>query len=325
MRSVAHGLVVLWGALTLVFFLFSLVPDPARQVAGQNEREDVVAAFRAKHGLDLPVHKRYLNFLMDVSPVGPDGFKRPSLGRSFLSDRPVESAIGEALMPTMLLAVGAMSFALVLGVAIGLFLAFRGDGALSRWVLGFASLGMSAPSFVMAILIAWLFGHILNEWTGLPMTGGWIEVDPFYGPQLAPRHAILPMLTLGIRPLSVVIQLSRNAALEVLGQSYIRTAKSKGLSIRRIAWFHVLRNALNPVLTSASGWFATLLAGAVFVEYVFGWQGMGLLMFKALESGDLPVVMGCVSVIAVVFVIINSGMEGIYRLLDPRVGARTGE
>lgn len=321
MRSIAHGLLVLWGALTLVFFLFSLVPDPARQIAGQNEREDVVAAFRAKHGLDLPVHIRYLRFLSAASPVGRDGFKMPSLGRSFLSDRPVESAIAEALLPTMMLAVGAMVLALVFGVVVGMMLAFQGDGALSRWVLGMASLGMSAPSFVMAILVAWLFGHVLHAWTGLPMTGGWIEVDPFHGPQLALRHAILPMLTLGIRPLSVVIQLSRNAALEVLGHSYIRTARSKGLSTLRIAWHHVLRNALNPVLTSASGWFATLLAGAVFVEYVFGWQGMGLLMFKALESGDLPVVMGCVAVIATIFVVINAGMEGMYRLLDPRVAS----
>lgn len=321
MRAVVHGLVVLWGALTLVFFLFSLVPDPARQIAGQNEREDVVEAFRAKHGLDKPVHLRYLNFLSDLSPLGREGFKRPTLGRSFLSDRPVESAISEALMPTMMLAVGAMAFALVIGVTLGLLLVFQGEGMLSRVVLGFASLGMSAPSFVMAILVAWLFGHVLHQWTGLPMTGGWIEVDPFYGPQLAPRHAILPMMTLGIRPLSVVIQLSRNAALEVLDQSYIRTARSKGLSTWHIALKHVLRNALNPVLTSASGWFATLLAGAVFVEYVFGWQGMGLLMFQALESGDLPVVMGCVAMIATVFVLINSGMESIYRLLDPRVAS----
>jgi peptide/nickel transport system permease protein len=127
------------------------------------------------------------------------------------------------------------------------------------------------------------------------------------------------MLTLAIRPLSVIIQLSRNAAMDVLDQSYIRTARSKGIGKWAIATRHVLRNALNPVLTSASGWVATLLAGAVFVEFVFGWQGMGLLMFKALESGDLPVVMGCVAVIATLFVVINVGMEWLYGILDPRV------
>ena len=319
LRQFLHGCWVLLGALTLVFFLFSFVPDPARQVAGQNEREEVVEAFRAKHGLNQPILMRYGRFLLGLSPIGSGGFKAPTLGRSFLSDRPVESAIRDALGPTMLLAAGAMSFALLFGVAIGLWLALAGDGTWGRWVLGLAALGMSAPSFVMAILVAWLFGHVLHRWTGLPMTGGWLEVDPFHGPQVAMRHAILPMLTLAIRPLSVIIQLSRNAAMEVLDQSYIRTARSKGIGKWAIATRHVLRNALNPVLTSASGWVATLLAGAVFVEFVFGWQGMGLLMFKALESGDLPVVMGCVAVIATLFVVINVGMEWLYGILDPRV------
>lgn len=318
-RPFLHGCGVLWGALTLVFFLFSMVPDPARQIAGQNEREEVVEAFRAKHGLDQPLGKRYMRFMYDLSPVGTTGLKWPSLGRSYLSDRPVEMAIVQAMGPTLVLAVGAMILALVLGIAVGMILAFTGDHAIGRWVLGLAALGMSAPSFVMAILVAWLFGHMLHAYTGLPMTGGWKEVDPFFGPRLALKNAILPMLTLGIRPLSVVIQLTRNAALEVLGQSYIRTARSKGLSNWKLACSHVLRNALNPVLTSASGWLATLLAGAVFVEFVFGWQGMGLLMFNSLESGDLPMVMGCVAVVATVFVLVNLGMEWVYARLDPRL------
>jgi len=181
------------------------------------------------------------------------------------------------------------------------------------------SLGMSAPSFVMAILISWFFGSVLHHWTGLPMTGGLIEVDPFEGPRFAWRHAILPALALGIRPVSVVTQLTRNAVLDVLGATYIRTARSKGISNSRIFFKHVLRNALNPVLTAASGWFASMLAGAVFIEFVFGWQGMGLLMFRALEVGDLPIVMGCVAVIATVFVLVNAVVDVCYGILDPRV------
>jgi peptide/nickel transport system permease protein len=171
----------------------------------------------------------------------------------------------------------------------------------------------------MAILVSWFFGSVCHAWTGLSMTGGLWEVHPFDGPHLAWENAILPALTLGVRPLSVVLQLTRNSAADVLSSSYIRTAKSKGLSSWRIVLHHTLRNALNPVVTAASGWFASMLAGAVFVEYVFGWQGLGMLMFRALEQSDLPVVMGCVASVALTFVIVNVLVDQIYRVLDPRV------
>jgi len=324
LRRVLRGLGVLWGTLTLVFVLFSFVPDPARQLAGQNESEAAVAALRTKWGLDRPWPERYGAFLLGLSPVRPDasGTWRvlpPDLGRSYLTDRPVSEALAEALPGTLLLASVAMAAALAVGIGIGLLLAAHPG---SRWdtaVLGVAALGMSAPSFVVALAVAWLFGSVLHAWTGLPMTGGMVRVDPFTGPELAWSHAVLPAATLALRPLSVVIQLTRNAALEVLETSYIRTARSKGLSTVRVFSHHVVRNALNPVLTAASGWFAGMLAGAVFVEFVFGWKGMGMLMFRALEQNDLPTVLGCVAVVAVTFVVLNAAMEGAYRLLDPRV------
>tara|TARA_B100000683_G_scaffold188220_1_gene181501 strand:- start:145 stop:603 length:459 start_codon:yes stop_codon:yes gene_type:complete len=151
------------------------------------------------------------------------------------------------------------------------------------------------------------------------MTGGMIVVDPFEGPKLALSHIILPALTLGIRPLAVIVQLSRNSALEILDQPFIRTAKAKGLSKSRIIFKHILRNSLNPVITAASGWFASLLAGAIFVEFVFGWKGIGLLMFTSLEKGDLPLVMGCTVIIAIVFVVVNIIVDLLYGVLDPRV------
>ena len=318
-----HGLGVLWGALTLVFLLFSFVPDPARELAGQNEREEVVQAIREKHGLDDALHVRYARFFTGLIPISmdPDGWTWTGidLGRSFVSDRDVAEAIFQALPPTFLLATTAMVLALILGVSVGLWLAHTMGSWWDRWILGFASLGMSAPSFVMAILMSWFFGSVCHEWTGLSMTGGLWEVDPFRGPQLSWRNAILPALTLGVRPLSVVLQLTRNSAAEVLRSSYIRTARSKGMSTRRLILRHTLRNSLNPVVTAASGWFASMLAGAVFVEYVFGWQGLGMLMFRALERSDLPMVMGCVSSVALTFVLINVLVDQVYRLLDPRV------
>lgn len=311
LKRLRQGLGVLIGTLTLVFLIFSFVPDPARELAGQNEREDVVQAFRVKHGLDKPVHMRYLNFIAGAITL--------DLGNSYITDRPVTESISDSLPATILLAVVAMLFATIIGVAIGLWLAARGESRLGDFILSVCALGMSAPSFVVAIIVAWLFGYVLHSYTGLPMTGGMVVVDPFEGPKLAFAHIILPAFTLGVRPLAVVIQLTRNSALEVLSQPYIRTAKAKGLSKSRIIMKHVLRNSLNPVLTATSGWFASMLAGAVFVEFVFGWKGMGLLMFQSLERGDLPVVMGCTIVIATIFVLVNVCVDILYAVLDPRV------
>ncbi|MDA0729486.1 MAG: ABC transporter permease [Bacteroidetes bacterium] len=324
LRRLVQSAGVLWGSLTLVFLIFSQVPDPARAIAGQNERAEAVAAFRATHGLDLPVVERYIQFMAGLLPWGPTdsgdwGWKIPSLGKSYLGERPVVEALAEALPATMLLAVTAMGLALCVGIVVGLWLAWIGEGRVARWVIGGAALGMSAPSFFVALLVAWLLGHVWHEYTGLPVTGGWRVIHPFQGPQVAWKHLILPALTLGVRPLSVVIQLTRNAAADVLNESYIRTARAKGVSGPRLMFKHVLRNAMNPVITAASGWFAGMLAGAVFVEFVFGWNGMGLLMFRALEQGDLPMVMGGVLVIATTFVLVNVVVDAMYGWLDPRV------
>ena len=311
LKRLLQGLGVLLGTLTLVFFIFSFVPDPARELAGQAERESVVQAFRHKHGLDQPLHFRYISFISNAV--------QGDLGSSYITDRPVMESIKDALPATLILASVAMFFATLFGIAIGLVLALFPNSKMGDLVLSICALGMSAPSFVVAILVAWLFGYVLHSYTQLPMTGGMIIVDPFEGPRLAWAHLILPAFTLGIRPLAVIIQLSRNSAIEVLSQPYIRTAKAKGLSRSRILFRHVLRNSLNPVLTATSGWFASMLAGAVFVEFVFGWKGMGLLMFNALERGDLPIVMGCTLVISTIFVLVNVGVDILYGILDPRV------
>lgn len=324
LKRLWQGIGVLIGTLTLVFAIFVWVPDPARELAGQNEREEVVEAFRIKHGLDKPVVTRYFNYMSALVPFGAKddgefGFRAPNLGISFITERPVSGAIGDALPATLLLACVAMLFASIFGIAIGLAIAVNGPSKFGDFIISICALGMSAPSFVVAIIVAWLFGYVLHAYTGLPMTGGMVVVDPFEGPKLALAHIILPALTLGIRPLAVIVQLSRNSALEVLDQPFIRTAKAKGLSKSRIIFKHVLRNSLNPVITATSGWFASMLAGAVFVEFVFGWKGMGLLMFSSLEKGDLPVVMGCTIVIATVFVVVNIVVDLLYGVLDPRV------
>jgi peptide/nickel transport system permease protein len=178
---------------------------------------------------------------------------------------------------------------------------------------------MSAPSFLVGLIVAWLFGYVLTSYTGLLPSGSLYDIDVWEGETLKIKNLILPAVTLGIRPLSIIIQLTRSSLLEVLSQDFIRTAKAKGLSNRKIIFKHALKNALNPVITAISGWFASLMAGAVFVEKIFSWKGIGFEVVEALSKNDLPVVMGATIIFAVIFVIINIVVDIIYGVLDPRV------
>jgi peptide/nickel transport system permease protein len=179
---------------------------------------------------------------------------------------------------------------------------------------------MSLPSFFVAILNAWIFAFVLAEITGLNMFGSMYTVDDFgEGEYLDLKNLILPAFTLGIRPLAIVVQLTRSSLLEVFSQDFIRTARAKGLSEYRVIIKHALRNALNPVITAISGWFASLMAGAVFVEYVFDWKGIGVVIVEALEKYDFPVIMGAVLFISIILVFINIFVDIIYGYLDPRI------
>jgi peptide/nickel transport system permease protein len=179
---------------------------------------------------------------------------------------------------------------------------------------------MSLPSFFSAILAAWIFGFLLHEFTGLEMSGSLYELDDFGEDNvLKLKNLILPAFVLGIRPLAVVTQLMRNSLLEVFNQDYITTARAKGLNAFQVITKHALKNALNPVVTAVSGWFASLLAGAVFVEYIFSWNGLGKEIVNALNTLDLPVIMGAVLIIALTFVIINILVDFIYSYLDPKI------
>jgi peptide/nickel transport system permease protein len=172
----------------------------------------------------------------------------------------------------------------------------------------------------MGIIIAYIFGFLLSDWTGLHINGNWFDVDEITGERKWTLHnLILPAFTLGIRPLAIITQLTRSAMLDVLSQDYIRTAFAKGLGKIKVIWKHALRNALNPVITAVTGWFAELLAGAFFVEYIFGWKGIGKITVDALEKLDFPVVMGSVLISATFFIVINILADILYGVVDPRV------
>lgn len=326
LKKTAYGLLVMLGVVSLIFVLFNILPgDPARMMLGQNADQESIDLLHKELGLDKPLGIRYLRYLNDLSPVGIDhegnlGFKLPELGRSYQSDRSVSSILAEAFPNTILLALVSITMAFVLGVLFGSVAAIYKDTWIEKAILLVTSLGMSLPSFFAAILIAWIFAFLLAEYTGLSMFGSLYGVDDFgRGEYVDLKNIILPAVTLGIRPLSVICELTKSTMKEVLQQDYIRTAKAKGLSMFKIIKNHALRNTLNPVVSSISSWFASLLAGAVFVEYIFDWKGVGVVIVDSLEKYDFPVLMGTLIVICIMLVIINILTDIVYAFLDPRI------
>lgn len=325
-RKIGYGLLVMLGVITLIFVLFNILPgDPARMMLGQNADQESIDMIHKELGLDKPLPIQYLDYLNDLSPIGVDengdfGFKSPNLRRSYQSGRTVASILGESFPNTILLALVSIAFAFVVGVTLGSLAAIYSDTWLEKAILLITSFGMSLPSFFAAILIAWFFAFVLADYTGLSMFGSLYSVDDFgNGEYIDLKNLILPALTLGIRPLSVICELTKSTMSEVLQQDYIRTAKAKGLSKFQIIRKHALRNTLNPVVSSISGWFASLIAGAVFVEYIFDWKGVGVVIVDSLEKYDFPVLMGALIVICVMLIIINILTDIIHAMLDPRI------
>lgn len=339
-RRSFYGLLVLLGVVVTVFFLFQGFGDPSRLVIGQRADAATQENIRKEMYLDQPRWKQFVLYLDDISPIGIHtrdeirdkglrglfiggkttiGFKWPYLRRSYQSKREVWDILMEALPGTLVLAMAAMLLATVLGIGLGVLAAVKKNTWMDTSAIFVSVLGISAPSFFMGILIAYVLGFVLSGVTGLHMTGSLFDTDPFAGRQLQLRNLILPALTLGIRPLAIIAQLTRGSLLDTLDQDYIRTAYAKGLPARTVVLKHALRNGLNPVITAITGWFAELLAGAFFVESIFGWKGIGKVTVDALEKLDFPVVMGSVLVSSFFFIVVGVLSDLLYGLIDPRV------
>lgn len=352
LKRLFYGFLVMFGVITVVFLLFNVLPgDPARMMLGQRADITSVEAINKDLGRDKPTIVQYFNYLNDLSPVSvhniddPKSYwyldsnkyssavklfdiskhsqmvlKLPYLRRSYQSKKKVSEIISEAFPNTFILATVAIGFALILGIFIGVLCAVKKNSFFDKLSLVMSVFGMSLPSFFAAILAAWIFAYLLGSITGLNMFGSLFNVDDFgNGEYLSLKNLILPAITLGIRPLAIVVELTRNSVLEVLSQDYIRTAKAKGLSNFKVITKHALKNAMNPVVTAISGWFASLMAGAVFIEVVFNWRGIGMVIVESLEKYDFPVVMGAVLFVSVVLVFINIFVDIIYGYLDPRI------
>ncbi|HNF71777.1 MAG TPA: ABC transporter permease [Chitinophagaceae bacterium] len=348
LRKGWHALSVLLGVIAIVFFMFFVVlpADPARLTMGQRGDARSLEAIRKEFYLDRPVWQQFILYLNDLSPLSVYEsndelqekyhalplfhlnnnnvlvWKAPYLRRSFQTKKEVLDMLTDSFPGTFILATLAMAIASVLGILLGILAAVRQHTWLDRSALFISISGISAPSFFAGILMAWIFGFLLKPYTGLSIISPMWDFEPYETPRFLWKSLILPVCTLAIRPMAIIVQITRSALLDVLSQDYIRTAKAKGLSRARIIWKHALRNALNPVITSISGWFAELLAGSFFIEYIFGWKGLGKITVDALNKFDFPVVMGSVLFTSLIFIIMNILVDVLCRAVDPRIQER---
>ena len=350
LAQIGYLITVLFGVITLVFFLFNVLPgDPAQMMVGQRSNAKTIQNIRVEYGFNQPLYKQYLVYLNDLSPVSfvnknSVGFgfssnrykryrtimrfnsgvsvilKMPYLRKSYQSKQDVSELIRDTLPNSLILAFVSIVIAAILGIVLGIIVAYHKNTLIDKAIVSLSAFGMSLPSFFAAIIIGWIFAFLLHKYTGLNLTGSIMEVDSYgMGEKLALQNMILPVITLAIRPLSVFVQLTRNSLLDEMSSDYFLTAKAKGLSTISAIKKHALKNALNPLITTISGWFASMIAGVVFVEYIFGWKGIGYLMVQSLNNYDFPVLMGCILVIAFLFLIINILVDIAYRILDPRI------
>ncbi|MCX7697252.1 MAG: ABC transporter permease [Bacteroidales bacterium] len=348
LKQSIQGLLILWGTATILFFIFHALPsDPARLLLGQRSDLKTEMAIRKELGLDLPLWKQYILYLNDLSFLGFSSvdensqlfrvkedeifillklgklnfiLKKINLKNSYQTGRPVLNTILNFFPATLWLAVFSLTLAFLIGVLLGVLAAYNKDTWMDRTIIALSVTGMSVPSFFAALLILYVFAYVLGDITGLPMFGNLYEIDLATGEsRLSLLHIILPGITLAIRPLAIFVSLTRNAVLEQMPLDYVIYARSRGLSERTIFWRHILKNSLNPVLTHATGWFASILAGSIFVEYVFDYKGIGFLIVQSLEKYDLPLLMGCLLFVSFFMILINFAMDLVYRALDPRI------
>ena len=324
-----------------ILFFVLLPADPARLTMGQRSDAKSLANTRKELNLDKPLPTQFLLYLNDLTPLAVHklseqekydfsplfkmgdssvlAIKTPYLRRSYQTKKEVSAMLVDAFPGTFILAFLSIIVATILGIFLGTIAALKQNTWVDTTAIFTSVLGISAPSFFAGILIAYFFGFLLKDYTGLSIVSPMWDYSPYGERHLILKSLILPVFTLSIRPLAIIVQITRSSMLDVLNQDFIRTAYAKGLSKQMVLWKHALRNALNPVITSISGWFAELLAGSFFIEYIFGWKGIGKITVDALNKFDFPVVMGAVLFTAILFIIINIFVDVLYGIVDPRI------
>jgi len=347
-RKMVYAIFVMFGVIVVSFFLFEVLPgDPARFLMGQRADAETIRVIRKELGLDYPLLVRFGALINDLSPIsihnnyddespiyiGKGSYKYvkivsagkydivvkvPYLRRSFVTRRPISDIFLELLPTTFLLTISSLLIASVLGIGLGIVAAVVRGTLLDNAIIFIATLGISGPSFFVALLF-YMLGYYLDKEFNLNLLGPVFTIDDFGKEVVNLTNLILPSITLGIRPLTLIVQLMRNSMIETLSEDYIRTAYSKGLSRASVIFKHALINALNPVITAISNYFAGFMAGAIFIEYVFNLRGVGWESVEALNSYDMPLLMGFIIFTAFVFIFTSLVVDIIYAIIDPRI------
>lgn len=314
-KQLALTLLVIWTVVSLVTFLIEIVPgDPATVILGETATAEQIAGFRAKHGLDRPAF--FFSYGGDDGFVwnGADnryadywlGLLQGDLGTSFRTDRPVRDMIFERYPSTIELAVAAMLVAIAIALPLGVIAGSRKNTLVDNFASFIALLGISLPTFVIGPFLVYIFAVKL----------GWFSPTG----SLYPEDIVLPAVTLGAALSAILTRMIRSSVIEELGEDYVRTARAKGLSERKVLFKHVLKNGLIPVVTILGLQLGVLLAGAIITERIFNWQGLGLLLLEdGIAKRDYRLVQGCVLVISVTYIVANSLTDFVYRKLDPRI------
>ncbi len=290
-------ILVLWIISTLLFFLIRVTGDPAEFLAGVNANPESVKALREKYGLADPIPVQYFNFLA--------GAIRLDFGRSIQANEPAMGLIMERLPATIQLAFTTLAFTFIVAVPLGTLAAVNRGKTIDRTISALVALGQSIPSFVFGLLLIFLFAVNLR----------WL---PSFG-QEGPQYIILPTITLSLGFIALLTRLVRSSMLEVLSQDYIRTARSKGLANFVVLWRHAFRNTFLTILTVLGLNLSALLGGAVVVEQLFAWPGIGQKLIGAINARDFPLVQAGVFVVALIVFSVNMLVDFLYRLVDPRV------
>lgn len=300
------ALPVLLGVLLLGFLLMQVVPnDPAVVRAGPTATIEVIEAIRRDLGLDKPLVVQFALYLSRLV--------RGDLGISNINNMPVATELGNTVGPTLELIFASLVWSIPLGIAMGTWSAYRRHSWIDRAVMAVSVAGVSVPVFLLGLGLVWLFGFY---WQVLPFTG---RTGPIWTPEGLAGIA-LPALTLGGAFIGPVARMTRSAVLDVLGADHVRTARAKGVGERAVVLRHALRNALIPVVTLIGLQIGFLLGGAVVVETIFSWPGIGRLAVGAILSSDAPMAQGTIIVLSVGFILINLAVDLLYAALDPRVG-----
>lgn len=303
-RQTLYSLLIVLGVLSVTFLLIRVLPgDPTRIALGQRADQQAQEALRKEWKLDQPIYIQYVDYVAKAASG--------DLGRSFSTNRPVMESLLERLPRTALLSVFAILLGALLGTSIGIISATRPNTGFDNVSMVFALLGISVPVFVLGAILQVIFSANL-QW--FDVRGFVVDREGFH-----PNRLVLPLLALSARPLSIFARITRSSMLDTLSQDFVRTARAKGLSERVTILKHAFRNALNPVVTTISAWFAATLAGTFFIEIIFQWPGMGLFAFQAVMSNDYPIIQGVVILTAVIFVVVNLLVDILYSIIDPRV------